>query len=341
MSVRSNISRTLRRLAIVVEAVVGFVFSIPRRLVWWRKAAVEIHVFNALVHPQGVYIHGRALAEKKLQPPREEDGRWINFKRTVSQFVTAESPRARIEVRLGDAVHKLRTDRQGYFQIELPPTKFDVFTAVAVESGWCEEFALRGATTQPKRIIISDVDDTLIETGATAVRTMIATTVFGNALTRQVVHGMADLLRDLRGDGSQPLFAITSSPWNLEGFLKAIFYRVDLPVDGVFMTDWGLTVDQWIHPDHDVHKLGAIRLLMSWYAGSSVVLFGDDSQLDPEVFTQVATQFPGRVEGIFIRPVSGTARKREVLELLAEAEIETGAICRCGATTDEIRRLIA
>lgn len=324
----------------MVETVVGFVFSIPRRLMWWRKAAVEIHVFNALVHPQGVHIHGRALAEKKLHPPREEDGRWSNFKRTLSQFVTAEAPRAQIELRLGEVVHKLRTDGQGYFQIELPPMNVDVFTAVAVESGWSEEFALRGATTQPKRIIISDVDDTLIETGATAVRTMVATTVFGNALTRKLVDGMADLLRHLREDGSQPLFAITSSPWNLEGFLRAIFQRVELSVDGVFMTDWGLTVDQWIHPDHDVHKLGAIRLLMSWYGGSSVVLFGDDSQLDPEVFIQAAAEFPGRVEGIFIRPVSGTARKREVLALLAKAESKTGAIGRCGATTDEIRELI-
>lgn len=324
----------------MVEAVVGFVFSIPRRLMWWRKAAVEIHVFNALVHPQGVHIHGRALAEKKLQPPREDDGRWSNFKRTVSQFVTAEAPRARIEVRLGDVVHKLRTDSDGYFQIELPPTKVEEFTAVAVESGWSHQFPLRGARSQPKRILISDVDDTLIETGATAVRTMVATTVFGNALTRELVEGMADLLRDLRGDGCQPLFAITSSPWNLEEFLRAIFDRVELPVDGVFMTDWGLTVDQWIHPDHDVHKLGAIRRLMSWYGGSSVVLFGDDSQLDPEVFIQAAAEFPGRVEGIFIRPVSGAARKREVLALLAETENETGAVCRCGATTDEIRSLI-
>lgn len=301
---------------------------------------MEIHVFNALTHPQGVHIHGRALAERKLQPPRENDGQWINFKRTVSQFVTAEAPRARIEVRLGDALHKLRTDSEGYFQIELPPTNAEVFIAVAVESGWSQEFPLRGATTQPKRIIVSDVDDTLIETGATAVRTMIATTVFGNALTRELVDGMADLLRDLREDGSQPLFAITSSPWNLEGFLRAIFERVELPVDGVFMTDWGLTVDQWIHPDHDVHKLGAIRLLLSWYGGSSVVLFGDDSQVDPEVYIQVATEFPGRVEGIFIRPVSGQSRKRKVVAMLEETESETGALCRCGATPDEIRQLI-
>ena len=110
MSVRSHISRTLRRLAIAVEAVVGFVFSIPRRLMWWRKAAVEIHVFNALTHPQGVHSHGRALAERKLQPPRENDGQWINFKRTMSQFVTAEAPRAKVEVRLGESVHKLRAD---------------------------------------------------------------------------------------------------------------------------------------------------------------------------------------------------------------------------------------
>ena len=340
MSVRSHISRTLRRLAIAVEAVVGFVLSIPRRLMWWRKAAVEIRVFNALRHPQGVHIHGRALAEKKLQPPREDDGHWINFKRTLSQFVTAEAPKAKVEIRIGDTLHKLRADREGYFQIELPKTNAEAFSAIAVESGWSHEFPLRGMTSQPKRIIISDVDDTLIETGATAVRTMVATTVFGNALTRELVDGMADLLREMRDGGSQPLFAITSSPWNLEGFLRAIFERVELPVDGVFMTDWGLTVDQWIHPDHDVHKLGAIRQLLSWYGGSSVVLLGDDTQVDPEVYAQIASEFPGRVEGIFIRPVSGQARKREVVGLLEEIESETGAICRCGASPDEIRQLI-
>ncbi len=336
-----HLNRLLRRLAIAIEVILGLAFSLPRRLLFWRRKPVAIKIFNAIRHPSGTHIMGRALAEKKLRPPSEDDGRWVNFKRILSQFTTAEAPNAPIELQLGERTHRLHTDRDGYFQLELPPSQQTKFTARVPRSGWEKEFPFKGQHDPPPIIIISDIDDTLIETGATAIRTMIATTIFKNALTRDLVPGMAALLKKLSDNGKYPLFTVTSSPWNLEGFLKNVFKRMQLKVDGIFMTDWGLTVDQWVHPNHDDHKLAAIRKILNWFPQSQAVLLGDDTQVDPEVYARACEEFPERIQAIYIRPVSGARRRREVERLLEKVSSDSHVLCLCGTDPTEVPSMIS
>ena len=62
--------------------------------------------------------------------------------------------------------------------------------------------------------VISDVDDTILETGVQRVGRMIRQTFTGSALTRTPFPGAAELYRDL-ADGINPVFYVSSSPWNL------------------------------------------------------------------------------------------------------------------------------
>lgn len=52
------------------------------------------------------------------------------------------------------------------------------------------------------------------------------------------------------------------------------------------------------------YKLGHLRELFATYPDKSFVLFGDSGQHDPEIYRQIAEEFPGRVAAIYINNVT-------------------------------------
>ena len=154
---------------------------------------------------------------------------------------------------------------------------------------------------------------------------MLETTLFGNSLTRELVPGTAELVTELSSNGDHPVFYVTSSPWNLANFLKRIFNRANLPQGGLFMTNWGLTPEQWLTPSHDVHKRDSIGEVAKWYPKAKFVLIGDDSQRDPEIYAEALRCYGAdRVASILIRSVSGQQRANEVREAFSILDEEFG-----------------
>ena len=71
--------------------------------------------------------------------------------------------------------------------------------------------------------VISDVDDTVVETGVTHRLAMARTVFLGNARTRLPFAGVAAfyeaLCRGSRGDCANPVFFVSNSPWNMYDLL--------------------------------------------------------------------------------------------------------------------------
>ena len=135
---------------------------------------------------------------------------------------------------------------------------------------------------------------------------------------------------------------MTSSPWNLANFLKRIFRRAQLPDGGLFMTNWGLTPEQWLTPSHDLHKRQAIDEVASWYPKAKFILIGDDSQRDPEIYA-AALEFYGtdKVSAILIRSVSGGLRANEVREKYKAVNAKHGeSIATIANSADEMRTIL-
>lgn len=317
-------SRGLRRAALSAEWLwsgigAGLAWILPFRR---RTQEIEIRVFNALFLPRGLYIQGRVLARRDFAAPAFHDSRWKNFRRIWREWLSHEIPHAHLTLRCGDATREVMADREGYFQLEWPDAPVAAHdSGIQLSSQGTECIAhpsspAPAGVLSPRCVLLSDIDDTLIETGAVSTRQMIATTLFHNSLTREVVQGMPELLEDLRQRWHAPLFYITSSPWNLFPLLNRILRRANAPAGGYFMTDWGITLDHWIHPDHRVHKQAAIRKVLEWYPDLPIVFLGDDSQYDPEIILSFLQSDESRILAVFIRHVGTEHRAREVREML-------------------------
>jgi phosphatidate phosphatase APP1 len=149
--------------------------------------------------------------------------------------------------------------------------------------------------------VISDIDDTMMETGAYSLWRNIWTSLTGNALTRTVFEDAKQLMSLLQDNGRNPIFFVSSSPWNLHGFLDEIFARAGLPKAPKFLRDYGISDTQFITGTHGDHKGGAIDQIMAANPDLPFTLIGDTGQHDAHVYRDAIERHPGRVQRVILR----------------------------------------
>lgn len=157
--------------------------------------------------------------------------------------------------------------------------------------------------------VISDLDDTVVRSSVTDLLKMARIALLSNARTRLPFEGVAGFYRALQlgpsGGDFNPIFYVSSSPWNLYDVLEEFLDVHGVPSGPLFLKDWSFTTLR----DHDRHKLGTIRTLLATYPDLPFVLIGDSGERDPEIYRQVVHEHPGRVRAIYIRDV--TTRERD------------------------------
>jgi phosphatidate phosphatase APP1 len=268
---------------------------------------------------EGVLVRGRVLDDPPPSEAVEGEGVGAAVHRTVRNFVTDELPGVPLRVTVADATVETVTDAEGYFLARLHPDTDRLtspWTSGTVELGG----EYRGVT-DPHRTplqvrvpgpdatfgIVSDVDDTILQTGVQRLRHMVRQTLTGSALTRTPFEGAPELYRDLAG-GANPVFYVSSSPWNLHAFLMAFLRHREFPLGPVLLRDL-LGTHGW------EHKYGRIREILGLHRDLPFVLLGDSGERDPEIYADIVRAFPGRILAVYIREVRldpGDGRVEEV-----------------------------
>jgi len=171
--------------------------------------------------------------------------------------------------------------------------------------------------------VISDVDDTIVKTQATNLFRMLWLTLRSDATTRLPFPGVAAFYRALQqgvqGRSYNPIFYVSSSPWNLYDLLVDFMDAHGVPRGPLFLRDFGLDRDKFIQSSHQQHKLAQINTLLETYDNLPFILIGDSGQKDPEIYCQVARERPGRIRAIYIRNVTSWRRAQDVQSLVTVA----------------------
>lgn len=161
--------------------------------------------------------------------------------------------------------------------------------------------------------IISDIDDTIVETGAHDFLSNWRRFLLDMPSDRVAVPGAAELygrLGDPTGPGPEreplrPFFYISSSPWNLYGFITEFMAVNGLPHGPMLLRDWGLSRDTLGKSSHGRHKADAIEHILSFYPDHRFILIGDDTQGDAAAYAHAVQTYPGRIAGVLIRTATG------------------------------------
>jgi phosphatidate phosphatase APP1 len=170
--------------------------------------------------------------------------------------------------------------------------------------------------------IISDIDDTIIRTGATDLLAMGRTVLLGNARTRLPFAGVTEFYRSLQlgrnGKRNNPFFYVSSSPWNLYDLLIDYMDHNNIPQGPLLLRDFGLQSESFMSGDYLGHKFSEIKKILDAYPLLNFVLVGDSGEQDPAIYLEVVKHFPGRIICIYIRDVA-PGEKHEIAKKAAIA----------------------
>lgn len=274
-----------------------------------------------------VLVLGRALEDEGVLQPDASHSWMRNFREAVKRFEADPLPHARVEARIGDATATLEADDEGFLHhwldldSPIPTTGWqDVALALAPD-------AHPGAITGTGHVlvpsvharfgVISDIDDTVLQSRVASPFHAARLMLFENARTRLPFAGVAAFYRALvagaGGDEGNPIFYISSSPWNVFQVLVDFLDAQGIPLGPLLLRDWDL--DRSLTRNAG-HKATLIREVLDTYPSMRFILVGDTSQEDPEIYAQVVRDTPDRVLAIYIRDVGATPLRRGAVEQL-------------------------
>jgi phosphatidate phosphatase APP1 len=290
-----------------------------------------------------LFVSGRVLANDPVSPARAAAVWWRNLADTYRHLESDEVPAVRVALRLAGAQREAISDEEGFFRAWLTPA-----TDLTAHRTWHEvdivvldRLPPDGAavrTTGHVLVppvsaefgIISDMDDTVIRTEATRLLRMLKRTLLENARMRLPFAGVAAFYRALHEGGSgtaeNPIFYVSSSPWNLYTVLTEFLEHQQIPVGPLMLRDWGISERGVLPTSHGEHKLGAIRQIFDCYPELPFILIGDSGQEDPEIYRDVVHTYRGRVPAVYIRNVTPVLARTEAIGRLAEEVKAAGSV---------------
>jgi phosphatidate phosphatase APP1 len=278
-----------------------------------------------------LFLKGRVLEEAGITRPGRDDAVWKNIRDMVRRFASDEVAGARVRASFEGLQVETTADVEGYFEVrfQLPEpldgaagwyrVELDLLSPLSPGGGRVRS---TGEVLVPHGAgfgVISDLDDTVVFSSATSVLKMAWIVVRNNAHTRLPFEGVAAFYRALQsgadGRSSNPVFYVSSSPWNIYDMLEDFLNVHGVPPGPLFLKDWSLTV----LGKHRDYKTGVIRRLLSTYKDLPFVLIGDSGEEDPEIYLQAVREHPGRIMAVYIRDVASVERDAEVRAMADEA----------------------
>ena len=157
---------------------------------------------------------------------------------------------------------------------------------------------------QPDFLIISDIDDTILESEVSSKLNLVYNSLLIRYENRVAIKGTSKIYCSLNSASSTlglPHFIyLSSSPSFLSRPIKRFLSVNQFPMGSVILKK------SLFSGDHENHKTGWLEQITQIYPNTPLMLFGDSGEQDPEIYSNFASSLskPGLIKAIFIRQIS-------------------------------------
>jgi phosphatidate phosphatase APP1 len=271
------------------------------------------------------FITGEVVEGYDDTKPAAGQPRWKNIKATLKRYLINDLEGVTVTVSFNGLSQEVVTDKYGIFRcsfdhpgripsgetwqkatITLASSKYNGKQFPPVEA---EVMVVDG---NPDFGVISDIDDTILVSYATQKLMKIRLLLFNNAHTRIPFEGVSAFYRALQSgplkNKLNPIFYLSNSEWNLYDLLHEFIEFNRIPKGPLFLREMKIRPLQ-LHKIREVnknHKKEVLVQLFSAFPEMKFILIGDSGQRDPDVYSEIVKQYPGRVLAIYIRDVGVT-----------------------------------
>ncbi len=299
----------------------------------------EILAYRGYGNGVQAHVYGRVVQRTGATASTDADTIVTNLLNTYRRADADPLPRAEVNVAFADASAAFTADNEGYFGgwVTSEPAKH--------KSEWHDYHAempsalpeggdpVKGSgeimipPETAKFAVISDIDDTVIQSRVSNFILAARTVMLGNARTRLPFHGVAAFYRALRegsgGGNNNPVFYVSSSPWNIYDVIAEFMHLQNIPKGPLLLRDWDISLSALRSDRHFEHKGVAIRNVIQLYPDLDFILIGDTSQHDPEIYRRIVAEFPDRIRAIYIRDVTQSLERAASVKTLADEVLES------------------
>ncbi|HET7692981.1 MAG TPA: phosphatase domain-containing protein [Gemmatimonadota bacterium] len=288
-----------------------------------------------------VFVRGRVLADPGVARAAPGDRRLRNLRRTWRRMRSREVPHARVAVRFQGSETEAVANGEGHIHTWLipdvrlapdrvwHPISFEVVSPPPAGPGRGET-AVLVPSPAARFGVVSDIDDTVIQTDVARLLSMVADVAFGSAHTRAPFPGVAAFFRALHagtGSAPNPVFYVSNGPWNLYDVFEHFLELRGIPPGPVELRDWRAPWHELRRVGRYEHKLESIRRIFRTLPDLPFILIGDSGEDDPEIYRDLVQEYPARVPAVYIRDVSRhPLRRAEIIRLAEEVSAAGSAL---------------
>ena len=174
--------------------------------------------------------------------------------------------------------------------------------------------------------VISDMDDTVLQSEVTSFLRAARMVLLENARTRLPFAGVAAFYRALEegpaGGPKNPIFYVSSSPWNLYDVIAGFLEAEGIPAGPLLLRDWDLGPSLFRNAGH---KTRLIREILETFSALPFILIGDSAQEDPEIYAEIVAAHPSRILAVYIRSVEPHPERSAAIRRLTERVAAAGS----------------
>lgn len=158
--------------------------------------------------------------------------------------------------------------------------------------------------------IISDIDDTIKISEVHDKSALLANTFLRPF---RAVPGMADLYQAWANTPHTTFHYVSASPWQLYFPLAHFIKKQHFPEGSIHLRLFRLKDSSLFNflSSSKPHKLDNIRRLIEHAPQRHFILVGDSGESDPEIYAEIARQYPDNIAHIFIREVPRKTPRQE------------------------------
>lgn len=304
-----------------------------------KDVPIKIATYRGFGRRDFLFLQGRVLVKKRLSNSPINTV-FQNLIHSYRRFESDEIPNAVLRVSIEDHQFELITDREGYFTLSTPldpPLELNSdepwqnVSISLLKTPWTEELLIETSTTvmfPPEEAnlgIISDLDDTVIETGVASLFKWRAfyNTLFKSIHRRKLFEEVAAFFRALRrgydDQGFLPLFYVSNSPRNIYDLVEGYLKVHSMPKAPVLLRDIGFPYK--VSRKNVDHKMESIMRILDTYPEKRFILIGDNAEKDPYIYHEIDQRYPGRIAAIFIRDVQKSRPLRRLKKFVAQEAI--------------------
>lgn len=264
----------------------------------------------------------------------------VNIFSMLRLFMVKPFGNAKLSLTWGDTEFYAQAQDDGFFRFEfaplIVPTQGWHKVSVKLEEEKYKSEHIVGVGEvnvifDSKYIFVSDIDDTFLVSHSSRLRKRLYVLFTKNARSRRPFEGVVNHYCLLYSSGqkegsSNPFFYVSSSEWNLFYYIKEFAREKKLP-KGVYLLNELKQINQVLRTGQNKHatKFFRIARIIEAYPERCFVLFGDDSQEDPNIYSALADHFGNKIFAVYIRKVHKTNHKK--VRLIIDKMTAAGIRC--------------